>query len=116
MHVIFSLGERKFLYAEKQNIRLSQDWIDNKWVDVLPKPNIISYLSCKVSSRVRLSANFALADRCMSACSGILESKLSTNFKVEVAQKVEPELSDADNTEVDSEENLAMAKTLIDLN
>ncbi|XP_061344348.1 uncharacterized protein LOC133290289 [Gastrolobium bilobum] len=90
---VYLPGEDKFLMVEKNNIRISQDWIGNRWVDIPGKPNICSYISLNVSSSIRLSANSAMVDGSMSDCGAILESKSSSIPKVEVAQKVEPELS-----------------------
>ena len=91
--MIFSLGEERFLKVEKKNIRISRDWINNRWVDIQGKPDICSYLPSNVRSSIRMSANSAAVDASMSDCSAILESKASTIAKVEVAKKVEPELS-----------------------
>lgn len=89
---VFSPGEERFLMVEKKNIRISRDWINNRWVDIQGKPNICSYLSSNVRSSIGMSANSAVLDGSMSDCSAILESK-SSIVKVEVAKKVEPELS-----------------------
>ncbi|TKY72254.1 hypothetical protein E2542_SST00993 [Spatholobus suberectus] len=90
---VFSPGEERFLTVEKKNIRISRDWINNSWVDIQGKPDICSYLSSNVRSSIRMSANSAVVDGSMSDCSAILESKSSSIAKVEVAKKVEPELS-----------------------
>lgn len=88
-NMIFSLGEERLLTVEKKNIRISRDWVDNKWVDIPGKPNICSYLPSNVSSSMRPSANSAVVDGSMSDCSAKLESKPPSIPKVEVAQKVE---------------------------
>ncbi|KAL5157758.1 DUF724 domain-containing protein 3 [Glycine soja] len=90
---VYTPGEERFLKVEKKNIRISRDWINNRWVDIQGKPDICSYLSSNVRSSIRMSANSAAVDASMSDCSAILESKASTIAKVEVAKKVEPELS-----------------------
>lgn len=92
-YVIFSLGEEKYLLVERKDIRISRDWFDNRWVDISRKPDICSYLSSNIGSHNRLSANSAVVDASLSDCSAILESKPSSIAKVEVAQKVELELS-----------------------
>lgn len=95
--VIFSLGEKKFILAEKKDIRIARDWIDNKWVDISGKPDIRSYLSSNDSSGAGLLASSAVVDGSKSDSSALLESKSSPNAKVKVAdQKVEPKLSDDD--------------------
>lgn len=41
----FVAGESKFLTIERNNVRVSRDWIDNRWVNVKPKPDILSFLT-----------------------------------------------------------------------
>lgn len=89
---VFSPGEERFLMVEKKNIRISQDWINNRWIDIQGRPNICSYLSSNIRSSIGMSANSAVVDGSMSDCSAILESKPSI-AKVEVALNAEPELS-----------------------
>ncbi|KAH1040962.1 hypothetical protein AAZX31_09G012400 [Glycine max] len=90
---VYTPGEERFLKVEKKNIRISRDWINNRWVDIQGKPDICSYLSSNARSSIRMSANSAVVDGSMSDCSAILESKPTPSAKVEVAKKVEPELS-----------------------
>ncbi|KAE9591531.1 hypothetical protein Lal_00038813 [Lupinus albus] len=87
--LVYSPGEDKFLTVEKKHIRISRDWVGNKWVDIPGKPNICSYISSYVSSSIRLSANYAAIDGSISN----FESTPPSDPKVEVAEKVEQELS-----------------------
>lgn len=54
------LGEDKLLTFQRQDIifRASRDWVDNKWVDVKAKSDIVSYISKNVSSSVKLSTPY----------------------------------------------------------
>lgn len=88
----FSLGEERFLKVEQKNIRISRDWINNRWIDIRGKPDICTYLTSNVRSSIGMSANSAVVDGSMSDCSA-LESKSSSIPKVELAKKVEPESS-----------------------
>ncbi|KAL2341387.1 hypothetical protein Fmac_009327 [Flemingia macrophylla] len=88
---VFSPGEERFLMVDKKNIRISRDWIDNRWVDIQGKPDICSYLSSNGGSSIRMSTNSAVVGGSKSDCSAMLENKPS-NVEVEVA-KVEPDLS-----------------------
>ncbi|KAK7245975.1 hypothetical protein RIF29_40831 [Crotalaria pallida] len=86
---VYSPGEEKLLMVQKKNVRISRDWVGNKWVDIPGKPNICSFISSNVNSSRRQSANSAVVDGSKSD----LESKPSSVPKNDVAQKVELELS-----------------------
>ncbi|MED6197538.1 hypothetical protein PIB30_057404 [Stylosanthes scabra] len=90
---VYTPGEARLLTVEKKDIRISRDWFDNRWVDIVGRPNICSQLPSNVSPHVGLSANSAVVDGSVSGGSAILESKSSSVPKVEVATKVEQEIS-----------------------
>ncbi|XP_004486338.1 uncharacterized protein [Cicer arietinum] len=90
---VYSPGEEKFLLVEKNDIRISRDWIDDRWLDILGKPDICSFLSSNADSRTKLAANSAVVDGSMNGGSAITESKVSPIAKADVAEKVEPESS-----------------------
>ncbi|XP_052734963.1 uncharacterized protein LOC108343137 isoform X2 [Vigna angularis] len=89
---VYTPGEERFLKVEQKNIRISRDWINNRWIDIRGKPDICTYLTSNVRSSIGMSANSAVVDGSMSDCSA-LESKSSSIPKVELAKKVEPESS-----------------------
>ncbi|XP_019440001.1 PREDICTED: uncharacterized protein LOC109345457 [Lupinus angustifolius] len=107
---VYSPGEDKFLTVEKRNVRISRDWVGKKWVDIPGKPNICSYISLNVSSSIRLTADSAVVDGSISD----LESKPSSVPKVEVAQKIEPELSvsEAPDDPVETMKGMTLRKPL----
>lgn len=47
---VYFPGENMFQNVEKKNLRSSKDWVGNKWVQIKPKPDIISYLRLQTSS------------------------------------------------------------------
>lgn len=81
------LGEDKLLTFQRQDIiiRASRDWVDNKWVDVKAKPDILLYISKNVSSSMKLSTPYA------SAMEDICCSKVHTSPKPEAFEE-KPEL------------------------
>ncbi|KAK7332420.1 hypothetical protein VNO80_29172 [Phaseolus coccineus] len=87
---VYTPGEERFLKVEQKNIRISRDWINNRWIDIRGKADICSYLTSNVRSSIGMSANSAVVDGSLSDCSA-LESKSSSITKVEVAKKVEQE-------------------------
>lgn len=109
---VYSPGEERLLTVEKKNIRISRDWVDNKWVDIPGKPNICSYLPSNVSSSMRPSANSAVVDGSMSDCSAKLESNPPSIPKVEVAQKVEPASGLEAHGDLESTKGMTLKKQL----
>ncbi|KAG8385857.1 hypothetical protein BUALT_Bualt03G0088800 [Buddleja alternifolia] len=42
---VFFPGEKKFMTVERKNMRVSKDWVDNKWISLKPKSDILAFLS-----------------------------------------------------------------------
>ncbi|KAM7530864.1 hypothetical protein LguiB_034274 [Lonicera macranthoides] len=59
---VYLPGEDKFLTLQRKNIRTSRDWVDNRWVNVQPKPDIISVISSKLSSDMKFPVSLNLVD------------------------------------------------------
>ncbi|CAI8590532.1 unnamed protein product [Vicia faba] len=89
---LYSPGEEKYMSAKKDNIRIAQDWIDDKWVDILGKPDICSIIASNSGSQTKLSSNSAVVEGSMTGSSATLESP-SPVARVEVTPKVEQESS-----------------------
>ncbi|KAL2467080.1 Agenet domain-containing protein/bromo-adjacent-like proteiny (BAH) domain-containing protein [Abeliophyllum distichum] len=53
LHVYFP-GDNRFSAVERKNIRVSREWIGDKWVDIEGKPDILSFLSSNFSPKVNL--------------------------------------------------------------
>ncbi|XP_011095931.1 uncharacterized protein LOC105175245 [Sesamum indicum] len=51
---VYFPGENKFLTIKRKDIRVSKDWIDNKWVDVRVKPDILSFLTSSLNPMPRV--------------------------------------------------------------
>ncbi|XP_051115356.1 uncharacterized protein LOC127240619 isoform X2 [Andrographis paniculata] len=41
---LYSPGEKKFLSAERKDVKISKDLIDNSWVNIEPVPDILAFL------------------------------------------------------------------------
>lgn len=41
--------------VERRNIRVSKDWIDNKWVDIMAKPDILSIITSWLNPMPKVS-------------------------------------------------------------
>ncbi|CAN0908765.1 DUF724 domain-containing protein 3 [Linum grandiflorum] len=51
---VYLPGESKFLNVPRKHVRTSRDWIENRWVDVNPKADILDYLSSNISFNGKL--------------------------------------------------------------
>ncbi|KAJ6749393.1 hypothetical protein OIU85_000074 [Salix viminalis] len=80
---VYLPGEGKFLAVPRKNTRSSRDWVENKWVDVMEKPNILQYLSSDAISSIKLEAQ-----GCDSAAS--LEHKVVKTSRLESIEEDEP--------------------------
>ncbi|KAL5097528.1 hypothetical protein RYX36_001855 [Vicia faba] len=89
---LYSPGEEKYMSAKKDNIRIAQDWIDDKWVDILGKPDICSIIASNSGSQTKFSSNSAVVEGSMTGSSATLESP-SPVARVEVTPKSEQESS-----------------------
>ncbi|XP_054796068.1 uncharacterized protein LOC129301536 [Prosopis cineraria] len=90
---VYSPGEGKFLVLEKKNIRISRDWVGDRWVDLTGKPDICSFLSSNVASSIQPLLQSAVADGSLSDFSTTTETKLLSIPKTEVLDKDESRLS-----------------------
>ena len=80
---MMQLGEGKFLAVPRKNMRSSRDWVDNKWVDVMAKPDILHYLSSDAISSIKLETQ-----GCDSATP--LEHKVVKTSRLEAIEEDEP--------------------------
>ncbi|KAL8461658.1 hypothetical protein ACS0TY_032948 [Phlomoides rotata] len=53
---IYFPGEKRFMTVERKDLRISKDWIDNKWVDAIAKPDILSAITSILNPMLRGSS------------------------------------------------------------
>ncbi|KAL0443041.1 UNVERIFIED_CONTAM: hypothetical protein Slati_2026800 [Sesamum latifolium] len=51
---VYFPGENKFLTIKRKDTRVSKDWIDNRWVDIRAKPDILSFLTSSLNPMPRV--------------------------------------------------------------
>ncbi|XP_011095526.1 uncharacterized protein LOC105174955 isoform X2 [Sesamum indicum] len=56
IYQIYIPGENLYLNVEMKNLRVSRDWIGDRWVNVEPNPNILHVLSATIVTSHKLSA------------------------------------------------------------
>uniref|UniRef100_A0A2P2IRT7 BAH domain-containing protein n=1 Tax=Rhizophora mucronata TaxID=61149 RepID=A0A2P2IRT7_RHIMU len=72
---VYLPGEEKFLIVQQTNVRTSRDWVDNRWVNIKPKPDILCYVSTS----------------CISSASA--ENKFIKTMKLEAIEEYKPMVS-----------------------
>ncbi|XP_050369650.1 uncharacterized protein LOC126787793 [Argentina anserina] len=65
---VYFPGEDKLLSFQRQNIRASRDWVDDRWVDVKGKPDILLHISedVRCSKKIMTPYATAMAEGCLS--------------------------------------------------
>lgn len=53
---VYLPGEDRFLTLQRKNVRTSKDWVNNRWLHVKAKPDILSIISPNVSARMKLQS------------------------------------------------------------
>ncbi|KAL6281897.1 hypothetical protein ACE6H2_012826 [Prunus campanulata] len=56
---VYFPGEEKLMIFQRKDVRASRDWVENTWVDVKAKPDILLHISENISSSMKLLTIFA---------------------------------------------------------
>ncbi|CAN7114960.1 unnamed protein product [Brassica rapa subsp. narinosa] len=59
---IYIPGENLCLTVHRKDVRISRDWVGDSWVDIDPKPEILSLVASDASPKARLSMSSTLAN------------------------------------------------------
>ncbi|CAI9760233.1 unnamed protein product [Fraxinus pennsylvanica] len=71
---VYFPGENKFMTIPRKKTRTSRDWVDNKWVDIKPKRDILTFLSPTVIPVVNLPS-FPTSPSCKPNFKALTSSK-----------------------------------------
>ncbi|CAH1429890.1 unnamed protein product [Lactuca virosa] len=52
---VYFPGENRLHYFEKTNLRASKEWVDNKWIEIKPKPDVVSFLTSNMKLQKKSS-------------------------------------------------------------
>ncbi|XWS15456.1 hypothetical protein CRYUN_Cryun34aG0002500 [Craigia yunnanensis] len=88
---VYLPGEDKFLTVMRKNTRTSKDWVDNRWVDINGRPDILSYLSPDMSP-IMNSTCLAIVEASGFGSIASREHKVLTTSKLKVVKEDEQEL------------------------
>ncbi|KAJ6700321.1 AGENET DOMAIN-CONTAINING PROTEIN-RELATED [Salix purpurea] len=90
---VYLPGEGKFLTVPRKNVRSSRDWVDNRWVDVMSKPDILRHLSAAAVPSIKFEA-----PGCDTAAS--LECKFVKTSRLEAIEEDVPGSSVSDDPKI----------------
>lgn len=91
MTCTFILGEHKFLKLHRKNFRTSRDWVENKWVDIKGKPDILSCLCENVCPSLKPAVSSTMTEA-FGCGATLLEVKVYTIPKLETVVEHQPEV------------------------
>lgn len=60
--VVMMLGENLYLTVHRKDVRISRDWVGDSWVDIDPKPEMLSLVASDTSPEAKLSMSSTLAN------------------------------------------------------
>ncbi|XWS19283.1 hypothetical protein CRYUN_Cryun31cG0002500 [Craigia yunnanensis] len=84
--------EDKFLTVQRENTRTSKDWVDNRWVNINGRPDILSYISPDISLSMNPSTCSAMVEASGFGSIASMEHEVLTTSKLEVVKEDEQEL------------------------
>ncbi|KAK2998555.1 hypothetical protein RJ639_024040, partial [Escallonia herrerae] len=75
-------GEHKVLEVQRKDLRISRDWVDNQWVHVKAKPNVLSFISSAVTPNLKLQRCASLGEEPECGHSALLNGSLKKRFRI----------------------------------
>ncbi|CAH2069813.1 unnamed protein product [Thlaspi arvense] len=90
---IYIPGENLCLTVHRKDIRISRDWVGDSWVDIDPKPEILSLVSSDISPEAKLSMSSTLAK----------DAKAKPIAMPDIVEEAKPEGDKADNALLEEE-------------
>ncbi|KAL0353519.1 UNVERIFIED_CONTAM: protein AGENET DOMAIN (AGD)-CONTAINING P1 [Sesamum angustifolium] len=92
IYQIYIPGENLYLNVELKNLRVSRDWIGDRWVDVEPNPNILHVLSA-TSMDTKLAVSSAVSKEAKSDNSPTSCLKVVTSHKLSAVEEENDDLA-----------------------
>lgn len=92
IYQIYIPGENMYLSTELKNLRISRDWVGNRWVDIEPNPNILCIISA-TSVDTKLSTSSAASKEAKSDNSPTSVHKVVASNKLSAVEEEIHELA-----------------------
>lgn len=91
---VYVPSEDLFLNIQRKNLRVSRDWVGNRWVDVEANPNIISAISAPIGSHNKLSTPSTIAKEDKSDGFPTSSHEVPTNIELSIVEEKKLDLAD----------------------
>lgn len=89
-HVYFP-GENRFQNFQEEKLRSSKDWVDNRWVEVNPKPDVLNFIPSNLKLQRCLTLGGSSGSGTGSGLS-LMDHKVVASSETEAAEKEGQEL------------------------
>lgn len=86
--VVMMLGENLCVIVRRKDLRISRDWVGDSWVDIDPKPEILSFVSSTVSLEAKISMSSTVAK----------DAKAKPIAMPDIVEEAKPETDKPDNS------------------
>ncbi|KAK9091879.1 hypothetical protein Syun_026790 [Stephania yunnanensis] len=90
---VYFPGEDTFLTSNRRNLRVSRDWVGDRWVQIEAKPDILTAISTAVSPGVKLSACSTVAKGAESGGSAMSDREVPATHKLDTVEEYNQEPS-----------------------
>ncbi|KAK0602513.1 hypothetical protein LWI29_034237 [Acer saccharum] len=89
---VYLPGESLFLNVQKRDLRISRDWVGDRWVDIEAKPDIFSAISALINPENKLSSTITKDVKPVGLDASYTEVRLSD--KLETVEEEKPKLAE----------------------
>ncbi|CAL1384723.1 unnamed protein product [Linum trigynum] len=98
---VYFPGEKFVLNMQRNYIRTSQDWVDDQWIDIQPKPDILSAISATI--KLPICSTTAMGNRCNNTPAPCAENDQTDNIEDEKTAETTLISSDGVEEDMDSD-------------
>lgn len=96
-------GESFFLSVQKKDLRISRDWVGDRWVDIEAKSDILSVITEAISAENKASLS-AIAKDDKSEGVDMSNTEVSTSNKLNTIKEEKPDLANSVGSDTTPEE------------
>lgn len=94
-----SSGENLFLNIPRKDVRISREWVGGQWIDVQPKPDILSAIFTDISQGSKVSLSSTITKDVKSEDASMANVQISTNSPHETECGEKPILTGSSNSD-----------------
>ncbi|CAK7324525.1 unnamed protein product [Dovyalis caffra] len=96
---VYFPGENFFLDVHKKDLRISRDWVGNRWIDIQAKPDILSAVSATSSPETKASISSIINKDLVSDLGAMSCIEVPTSAKPNTIEEREPEFAPSNGSD-----------------